>query len=1236
MLKKSLSVFLCIVMCISFFSMTVTDTLAAYDVKTLFSVKGEPVEDNKLNYSISVTKDQKNIGGIILVVKYDSTVLKPGKCEPGKKTTTQSGTTQNFKGTYVYGVSESDPGEYTIAYMNDMAVSTTEALTFFNMEFEVIDKSRPKTTVSFYCKEYYSTSETDKNITVADGLQLIAPFEDISTLAKPVLKSVVPHKDGLEVSWEPVEGAIGYEVRRTSPHNTWESVGEVGADLTTFVDTGLTSGTDYTYTVRAFNNSGVSLYDATGVTCKFVEKPVVTSLRNAVGGIEIKWSETKGADFYVVLRRQVGETEWKEVAKRTYSAGTVYKDTTVKDGVAYEYDVNSATDTFTSVTSDVGMSLTYVATPEIESVTNTLKGIKITWEAHPDATHYIIYKKTVGIDSELLEYSVSSQNYFEDKDGTNVIPGKTYTYAVKACTNDGESAYSVTGYTITRVPSTKVTSLSPEKDAINVQWESINGVTGYVIYRRGVSETKWTTAGIVDKTHNSFSDTGAISGGEYIYAVCPMISASEGAKIESSSVYYISAPENIVSENIIEGIKVTWNSVKGATKYEISRVNADGSSTVLTQIDASQALEYIDENVEWGEIYSYAVKAISPKGESLNDCTASLKRIGAIGIATPEIVDGGIKVTWDGVADAEKYAVFRNDNGNWVQITTVTETEYTDANVKSAVVYSYAVAVIIDGSRGIVNTENAPKLKYIAPPETVTASNGESFIKVSWTAVEGAVKYEVYKTEDAEKIPYRLVATVDSETLSYLDKRVGSGITYNYVVRAVDDEKTSVNSAVTSHIFLSVPDITKIANDYKGVTIKWGTVAGAREYYIYSKISGGKWSCIDTVKGDVNTYTDKNAVNGKVMYYTVKAVNGDSISSFATKTISYIAAPKVTVSNVAKGVKIKWNADENAVNYKVYRKAGNAKGWSLIATVKTNTYTDTKAKNGVDYKYTVRAYNGKKYSGYNPDGWKIRFLSAPKLNSAVSGYGFIKFSWQRVAGAEGYKVYRKYNGGKEWTYLGKTTSLYYKDKNVKNKASYTYTVRAYYGSKMSAYYTSGKTVKYLIAPTVTVENRVEGVQLNWNSVSGASSYYVYRKAGNATAWKKIATVSKNTYIDTKVSSGTTYKYTVRAYGSKTLSGFYGNGWKTIYLSAPELVSAKSYTSGITVKWKPVKKATGYFIFRKEGNGEWIQVGKVSGQKVVTYRDKTAEMGGKYTYTVRAYYGNYRSWFYPGITCIDKY
>lgn len=1234
MLKKSISLILCLVMCLSVITVTAVPTLAAYNVKTIFSVKSENIDGDLLTYTISITKEQQNIGGIILNVDFDSSVLKPVNCAPIESTTTETGTNYNFRGTYAYGVSESNPNQYVIAYMNDISVSTTEAKGFFKLQFKVIDENRPSTDVKFYCKEYYSTTETDKNITIADGRQIIAEYNDISTLAKPVLKGAEPTVDGISFSWDGVEGAVGYQIWRFTSTDGWGSIGEIGASETEYVDTGLVSGTTYTYTVKAFNNYGISLYDAIGVSCKYIDKPVITEIKNAVDGVELRWNSTAGADFYLIYRRVAGETEWTQLAKRAVNLDRVYKDTTAVDGESYEYDVVSSTDKYATPNSDAGEPITYVAAPTITGATNELKGIKVTWKAHPMAAYYMVYRRDKGLESSLLEYATVAGTSFLDE---NVTAGKIYVYSVKACTNLGDSAYSSTGYTVTRVAQTEVTALTLEKDGVNVQWSPISGVTGYNIYRKTGSDSSWTKAGVVTGADvTSFSDKGLTSGTEYRYAVCPVISTSEGAKVESDPIYYIASPENVTTENVIEGIRITWDGSRGANEYHVMRVDIYSTRTIAV-IKADEPLEFIDADVEWNQEYTYTVKAISPVGESLtSDTSAPLLRIGAMDPASPELYEGGIRVSWIPQSTATAYAVYRNDGSGWTLVNQVTESEYIDKNVKSAKTYYYAVAAVIDGSRGILNTENATAITYIAPPELLTAANGTECIKITWTPVDGALEYYIYKSSDYEGAVPELVTVVSADILTYTDEYVDCGETLNYFVRSHDGEKLSNDSTAVKCTYLDAPVIKSIANAYTGVTFAWNKVKGAEGYRVYRKASGDSaWTYIETVSADTLKYTDTKATNGKRMYYTVRAESEYGISVYVAKNLIYVAAPQITTSNTNGGIQLKWAENPVADEYRVYRKVKATDSWSYLTTVKGTSYVDKTAKAGTTYRYTIKANSDGVYSSYNSSGWAVRRLTTPTLKAASNGYGYVSVTWNKVAGATGYRVYRKMNNATSWTYLGDVTTTSYKDKNVVNKGTYKYTVKAYYGSSMSGYNSTGVSVKYITAPTLTVVNRTGNVTLTWDAVSGASSYYVYRKAGNATSWTNIATVSKPGYVDKKVSNKTTYTYTIKAYASKTTSGYNTSGWKTLYLDTPDVTSVKSSRSGITMKWGAVKGCTSYSVFRKDGNGPWVQIASVN-SKTTSYTDKKVEMGIKYTYTVRAKYNNSLSWYEPNNTCTHKY
>ena len=120
-------------------------------------------------------------------------------------------------------------------------------------------------------------------------------------------------------------------------------------------------------------------------------------------------------------------------------------------------------------------------------------------------------------------------------------------------------------------------------------------------------------------------------------------------------------------------------------------------------------------------------------------------------------------------------------------------------------------------------------------------------------------------------------------------------------------------------------------------------------------------------------------------------------------------------------------------------------------------------------------------------------------------------------------------------------------------------------------------------------------------------------------------------------SGSNYYYTVRANNGKNTSGYVKNGIATKYLSTPKLTKVISKEKGVSVAYGKVTGATSYVVYRKTGNGNWNKIATVKGNNKITYLDKTAKKGVKYTYTVRAVNGKYMSSYNSkGITIKDKY
>ena len=110
--------------------------------------------------------------------------------------------------------------------------------------------------------------------------------------------------------------------------------------------------------------------------------------------------------------------------------------------------------------------------------------------------------------------------------------------------------------------------------------------------------------------------------------------------------------------------------------------------------------------------------------------------------------------------------------------------------------------------------------------------------------------------------------------------------------------------------------------------------------------------------------------------------------------------------------------------------------------------------------------------------------------------------------------------------------------------------------------------------------------------------------------------SGRTAIDT--STGQYDMASMYAYISADYITVMNTGEEISSLAAPTLVSATESDRTVTVKWKKVTDAAGYYVYRKVSGGSWSKIATVSSGSTVSYVDSNTKAGTKYIYTVCAY------------------
>lgn len=254
-----------------------------------------------------------------------------------------------------------------------------------------------------------------------------------------------------------------------------------------------------------------------------------------------------------------------------------------------------------------------------------------------------------------------------------------------------------------------------------------------------------------------------------------------------------------------------------------------------------------------------------------------------------------------------------------------------------------------------------------------------------------------------------------------------------------------------------------------------------------------------------------------------------------------------------------------------------------------------------------------KYSGLLLGSFRIKIKNqSPFVTSAQDTPTGIKVTWNPVAGAVRYRVYRKIVG-ESWVRVGDTAGLSLLDTKAVSGTLNTYTVRCISndGQVVSDYDSQGLGTNYTAAPALTANGSAEGIRLKWNPVEGAASYRIMRMNAEG-EWEELLTTAATAFTDKTAPMGKTSSYQAVSLSEEGEElSCYSVVQSLRLLPIPVLKKAKSVYKGIQVSWKKVPGAVKYRIYRKKGT-KWV---RIADTKSTSYKDTSVKRKKNYTYTV---------------------
>ncbi len=546
--------------------------------------------------------------------------------------------------------------------------------------------------------------------------------------------------------------------------------------------------------------------------------------------------------------------------------------------------------------------------------------------------------------------------------------------------------------------------------------------------------------------------------------------------------------------------------------------------------------------------------------------------------------------------------------------------------------------------------------------------------KAVYGNIESMGDVDIYKFTPAADAIYTITSTGSTNTFGYLyddkqqlrisDDNSGEGNNFYLSSTLTAGKVYYVKVAHTSgtgtgaYNLIIASDLTPpTAPAYLTVTSKAGGVVGLQWTEATDNVSVSGYNIYrDGAKvGNTSQLTYNDTVSAQGLYnYTVRAYDvsgnesGDSPKAlFDNQKPSKpegLSAGDVTV----KAIELSWNDSQDyegigIQGYYIYRDG------TLIKTVIGNSYTDAGLEPGTSYIYKVSAFDK---AGNESELSDEVSCTTPVDNEAPSIPQGIKIASKTgtsitvtwTASTDNYKV-EGYKVLRNDTEIGTTKETFYKDRELTEGVSYSYTVLAYdkFGNESEV----GNSVSAIpLKPHIIGVEPIEGVTVggntnqmfrvffaNSNNLTGTTAKFEYSVDG--TTWAPFGT---NAYGPYNWNSSNAYFYSYL-----NISGMTSGSYKLRFTiadeegnydsleasynvdrtnpSVPENIQALGVTGKINLSWDiPVDTdIAGYRVMRsKTEDFKASTVYVINGALNNYYDDANVEYGSTYYYKVMAF------------------
>ena len=392
----------------------------------------------------------------------------------------------------------------------------------------------------------------------------------------------------------------------------------------------------------------------------------------------------------------------------------------------------------------------------------------------------------------------------------------------------------------------------------------------------------------------------------------------------------VAAPSSVNASRIgtTNGIRVTWSSMFGATGYDVERQVGGGN---WVRISTNRSFESLDDTgLTLGNSYRYRVRSrqrfTDPPSTNFSGFTNSNR----VTLALPSpgqpanvflnaVSDlGSIRVTFSSSSFASSYRVQRRqDGGAWSTVTaSTTNRDITYSGLTRGSTFQFRVRAENSSGVSAYRTSGTLTLRPFRPGSVSASRSGDTGIRVTWPAANGATGYDVDRSENGGGFT-RVTSNTSSRDITYGNLNRGS--TYVFRVFSRNSAGSSPTARSSNSVFIpfpppSAPSSASISRNFRDVTISLGTASAPAgtsisSYEIEIRVAGGSYGSRRSVSTSNRSTTYTNLTPGTTYQGRGRAIGTGGAGPWReTGTVSIPPPPSapssVSVNRVRRSVTV--------------------------------------------------------------------------------------------------------------------------------------------------------------------------------------------------------------------------------------------------------------------------------------------------------------------------------------------